>query len=389
VASAHNTVSRALTELHRLGGRASRNELTERLGCGRSVTGYALGELVERGLVEIDRSVSLAPGRQSGRPSHGVVIGADAPVAIAVELSSDTIAVATVALGGRIVVRDEHPIGPLGPEAVADAVSELVSAHASGCRRLIGVGVSVPSPVRAADGFVLAALHLGWPPVAFGELLAVRLGNLSFALDNDAHLAALAEHRHGAGRDATQMLYLTTGRTGLGGALVSAGRLFTGASGYAMELGHIAVNPGGTPCRCGSAGCLDVEADNRALLRAAGESDVAPGAVPLRAAQLLDAAAARDPRAVAAADAVRHTLGDGLASLVNLTDPDRIVLGGSLGRLHELAPESIPTQLWRQSLLERAGTIPVRAGQLTDPFLLGAAEMVLQRILDDPRAVPA
>src|SRR5471032_2380665 len=75
--SAENTVGRALTELHQLGGRASRNELTERLGCGRSVMGYVLGELVERGLVEIDRSVSLAPGRQGGRPSHGVVIGED------------------------------------------------------------------------------------------------------------------------------------------------------------------------------------------------------------------------------------------------------------------------------------------------------------------------
>jgi predicted NBD/HSP70 family sugar kinase len=76
-----------------------------------------------------------------------------------------------------------------------------------------------------------------------------------------------------------------------------------------------------------------------------------------------------------------------LASLVNLTDPDRIVLGGSLARLHELDPESIPTQLRQQSLLERAGTIPTRSGTLTDPFLLGAAEMVLQPILEDPRSV--
>jgi predicted NBD/HSP70 family sugar kinase len=389
VPSAQNTVSRALTELHKLGGRASRNELTEWLGCGRSVTGCARGELVERGLVEIDRSVSLAPGRQGGRPSHGVVIGEDAPVAIAVQLNADTIAVATVALGGRILARDEQPIGPLDPEAVADTLSEIVSTHASTGRRLLGVGVSVPSPVRAADGFVLAALHLGWPPVPFGELLAARLGNLSLMLDNDAHLAALAEHRHGAGREATQMLYLTTGRSGLGGALISAGRLFTGASGYAMELGHIAVNPGGTPCRCGSAGCLDVEADNRALLRAAGQVEVESDAVPRRANELLNAAAARDPRALAAADKVRHVLGDGLVSLVNLTDPDRIVLGASLGRLHDLAPESIPTQLLEQSLLERGGTIPVRSGTLTDPFLLGAAEMVLQPLLDDPRSAPA
>ena len=144
-----------------------------------------------------------------------------------------------------------------------------------------------------------------------------------------------------------------------------------------------------TPCRCGSAGCLDVEADNRALLRAAGQVEVESDAVPRRANELLNAAAARDPRALAAADKVRHVLGDGLVSLVNLTDPDRIVLGASLGRLHDLAPESIPTQLLEQSLLERGGTIPVRSGTLTDPFLLGAAEMVLQPLLDDPRSAPA
>jgi len=384
-----NTVGRALTELHQLGGRASRNELTERLGCGRSVMGYVLGELGDRGLVEIDRGVSLAPGREGGRPSHGVTISRGAPVAIAAQLNADTIAVATIALGGQILARDEHPIGPLDPEAAADALSELVLAHASISPRLLGVGVSVPSPVRAADGFVLAALHLGWPPVALGDLLASRLGNVPVALGNDAHLAALAEHRHGAGRGAAQMLYLTTARTGLGGALISSGRLFTGASGYAMELGHIAVNPGGTPCRCGSSGCLDVEADNRALLRAAGEPEVESDAILRRADELLNSAAAGDPRAAAAAGSVRRLLGDGLTSLVNLTDPDRIVLGGSLGRLHELSPKSIPQQLLKQSLLERAGAIPVQSGALTDPFLLGAAELVLQPLLDDPRAASA
>jgi predicted NBD/HSP70 family sugar kinase len=93
---------------------------------------------------------------------------------------------------------------------------------------------------------------------------------LPVTLGNDANLAALAEHRHGAGRGARHLLYLMTGHRGIGGGLVVDGQLHTGSAGYALEVGHLTVNPGGRPCRCGNSGCLDVEADPAALLAAAG-----------------------------------------------------------------------------------------------------------------------
>src|SRR5262249_1901853 len=118
--------------------------------------------------------------------------------------------------------------------------------------------------------------HLRWPGVPVRELLAERLAaeertaGIPVRVANDANLSALAESRRGAGRGAATMLYLGAATFGMGGGLAIDGNLFEGAHGYAIEPGHVTVNPAGAPCSCGSTGCLEVEADSRALLRAYG-----------------------------------------------------------------------------------------------------------------------
>jgi predicted NBD/HSP70 family sugar kinase len=417
-----DTLSQLITELHAVGGAASRAELTERLGCGRSVMGYLLGDLAHRGVVEIDRGVG---GGEIGRPSHRVSVAATAPVVIGVSLQVDGMTVATFALGGRIVRRDE--VSLCGSATVDEVLGLLAAAvHASvqaaERRRVLGVGLAVPSPVRR-DGLAFAVLHLGWPRVPFRELLAGRLDALPLTVGNDANLAALAEYRHGAGSGARQLLYLTTARVGLGGALISNGRLFDGAHGYAMEPGHITVDPSGVPCTCGSTGCLEIESDHRGLLRAAAGLPVAvglpvagrpvvPGGPPVagrpvvpgtgpevpsatarvadvaaRAERVLAAAAAGDEPALSAVRHVTGLLGNGLASLINLTDPDRIVLSGSLARYASLAPDTLAASLAARSFLSHADAVPIVAGELPDAPLLGAADQAFQPLLDDPRAV--
>src|SRR6202022_2127324 len=100
---------------------------------------------------------------------------------------------------------------------------------------------------------------------------------------------------HGAGRDARNLLFVTTEHIGIGGGLVTEGSLYTGASGYAMEVGHTTANPGGEPCRCGARGCLETEADPRALLRAAGRPDTPSTGLEYRARVVLADATAGDP----------------------------------------------------------------------------------------------
>jgi predicted NBD/HSP70 family sugar kinase len=404
-----DALAQLLTELHVSGGTASRAELTEGLGCGRSVMGYLLGDLVQRGVVDIDRGVG---GGEIGRPSHRVSIAATAPVVVAVNLQVDGMTVATYALGGRVVRRAEVGLGrPADVEEVLDLLSAAVAAQVTDQHRVLGVGLAVPSPVRR-DGVAFAALHLGWPSVPFRKLLAGRLGGRRLTVGNDANLAALAEHRHGAGTGARQLLYLTTAQVGLGGALISNGRLFDGAHGYAMEPGHITVDPSGVPCTCGSTGCLEVECDYRGLLRALGTpvapDPVAPDPVapdlaapspdplgtaarnadvPERAARCLDAAVAGDERALAAVRHVTGLLGNGLASLINLTDPDRIVLSGNLARYAALAPDTLAASVAARSFLSHADVVPIVVGELPDAALLGAADQAFQPLLDDPRTV--
>ncbi|GAB3884025.1 hypothetical protein GCM10029964_044390 [Kibdelosporangium lantanae] len=253
-----DALGQLLLALHTAGGTATRTDLTDQLGVGRSVMGYLLGELAARSLVEIDRSGVSSSG---GRPSHRVHIADGAPTVVAAQISADTFTVGTVGLGGRVLTSEEHPLPSLDPLAILDALADVMRGHIG--RSVLGLGVALSSPVRTTDGYAPAALHMGWPGVPVRDLLLERLPALPLAVANDANMAGLAEYRHGAGRGARQLLYLTTGHVGLGGATITDGRLFTGAHGYAIEPGHVTVDPSGALCPCGSTGCLEVEADHR------------------------------------------------------------------------------------------------------------------------------
>ena len=387
-----NNATRLLTALHRRGGTATRAELTALLDCGRSAVSYALADLVERGLVAVDERppASAAPstGSGRGRPSHLVSIASTSPIAMAVHLRVDTLDVAAFELGGQLLRIEREVIEPSPDlEMTMHRIGRLVRLIAEEARRpCVGVGVSVPSPVRATDGFALAPRHLDWPGIALRELVASEFIGTSLAgqpvhVGNNANLAALAEHLRGAGQDARNMLFVTTEHIGIGGGLISGGRLFTGASGYAMEVGHTTANPGGEPCACGARGCLETEADSRALLRAAGRPDSPATGLEYRARVVLADAAAGDPIARKAADTVAARVGSGLAVLVNLLDPDRIVLGGLLARVLAIAPEPLAEALHEGSFLERAVAVPVVPAALNAPALIGAAELALAPLL--------
>ncbi|CAM3891474.1 ROK family protein [Kibdelosporangium persicum] len=373
-----DTLGQLLLELHVSGGQASRAALTDRLGCGRSVMGYLLGELADRSLVRIDRTGGKPGG---GRPSHQVIIPPQAPTVVAAQIQPDGFTVATVGLGGKILSRSTLPLRSPQPSEALDELCELMNSHVE--PNVLGFGVAVPSPVRA-DGYAPAALHLGWPGLHLQQLLEEHL-RLPVSIANDANLAALAEHRHGAGRGSHQLLYLTTGNVGLGGGVVTDGRLFLGAHGYAIEPGHITVDPGGASCPCGSTGCLEVEADHRALLRLLGVD------VPLRsvAARIESLLAEPTPEVLEAVHRVNTRLAIGLGSLANIVDADRIVLGGTLGVLYELEPDIVRGKLAERAFLADLAHVPITPGELADSVLLGAAELAFQPLLDDPRAFPA
>ncbi|AZQ70509.1 MULTISPECIES: ROK family protein [Streptomyces] len=384
-------------ELVHTGRAPTRAVLTTELGVTRATAGAVAAELEALGLIQVDPR-PVAAGSQ-GRPSHRLSIAPRGPVVLAAQIHADGYRAALVGLGGRMVATAPGCMDvPADPSHIIDAVVEAGAAllRESG-RRCLGAGLAVPSAVAEPEGTALNPLHLSWPvgaPVRelFGEALA-KSGVLGpdaspvlGVTGNDVNLAALAEHRHGAGRGARHLLCVATGHRGVGGALVLDGRLHSGSSGLALEVGHLTVNPAGLPCHCGSRGCLDVETDPLAFLTAAGRAP-GPAVSLLQQARDLLRSEYDDPSVRAAAELIVDRLGLGLAGLVNILNPDRILLGGLHRELLEADPERLRAVVADRSLWGRSGGVPILPCTLDFNSLIGAAEAAWQPVLDDPLAL--
>ncbi|GAA2687674.1 ROK family protein [Actinosynnema pretiosum] len=387
MARGNSLVGRALELVH-TGRVRVRAELTAALGTTRTTAGAVLAELAGLGLVRVDSSPG-APGDAPGRPSHRIAPAPGGPVALAAQVHVDGYQVALVGLGGEVAARRTRAlVVPAEPELVVRAaVREGVRLLRRSGRACVGAGLAVPSAVAEPDGTALNPLHVAWsagvPVRAIMAAETARAGLPGGAdVANDINLGALAEHRHGAGRGAAHLLVVATGRRGVGGALVVDGALYRGGAGLAMEVGHLTVNPSGRPCHCGGRGCLDVEADPLALLAAAGRSPEGSGSPLDRAVALLPERAG-DPRVRAAVDGAVDLLGVGLAGLVNVLNPDRVVLGGLHGHLLAAEPERLAAAVAAFGLWGRSGAVPLRRAELRDWSLVGAAERAWQRALDD------
>lgn len=377
-------------ELVHTGRAPTRAVLTTALGVTRATAGAVAAELEALGLIRVDAHPGAAAGSQ-GRPSHRLEVAEDGPVVLAAQVHADGYRAALVGLGGRIVATapgcetvEADPAKVLG--SVVEAGADLLRATGLRC---VGAGLAVPAAVAAPEGLALNPMHVDWPagsPVReiFAERVrAAGIEGPAFAA-NDVNLAALAEHRHGAGRGARHLLCVATGHRGVGGALVLDGRLHTGSSGLALEVGHLTVNPEGRPCHCGSRGCLDVEADPLALLTAAGRDPGPELSLLQQANDLIRAHHAEDPAVRAATEALIDRLGLGLAGLVNILNPDRIILGGLHRTLLDTDPDRLSAVVADRSLWGRSGGVPILPCTLDHNSLVGAAELAWQPVLDDP-----
>jgi predicted NBD/HSP70 family sugar kinase len=372
----------------------TRAALGSRLGVTRATAGAVAAELQALRLIRVD----TAPGGGTlGRPSHRLAIDPDGPVALAAQLHPDGIQVALGGLGGQAVAAADQNL-----TAAGDPVRALAAVAQAGARLLrlagrpcIGVGLAVPSAVTEPDGTAVSPLYLGWPTgTRVREIFADQVGRAGItgpggaacacSVANDINLSALAEHRHGAGRGARHLLVVATGHRGVGGALVLDGALYTGSTGLGMEVGHVSVDPQGRPCRCGSRGCLDVETDAVSFLDAAGRVP-RPGIPVLeQATAVLRGEYQADAGVRAAAASVIERLGLGLADLINVLNPDRILLGGLHGDLLAADPGRLRAIVAGRSPWGRGSSVPVLGCALGQGSLIGAAELAWQPVLDDP-----
>jgi len=373
-----------LRELH-AGGPTSRSGLVARTGLTRSAIRGLIGELVAGGLVaERERDRLGTPGR----PSPLVCPRPEGAVVLALDIEVDSLAAACIGIGGRVLehVRVDRQRGHSTLVAIVDDLAELaatVRSRRPAGDRLVGVGVAVAGIVRRADGLVSMAPNLGWTDAPLGGQLARVLGDdLPITVANEAELGALAEARRGVAAGTDHVLYLS-GEVGVGGGLIIDGRSFTGAAGYGGEVGHIPVNPiAGIRCSCGSTGCWETEVGAASLLRRAGR-DGTNGRAEMD--ELLRAAAAGDERTLAALAETGRWLGIGLAGLVNALDPRLVVFGGLFERILPFVADVIDAELDRRSLPAPRRLVRVVGGSLgAEAPLIGAAELALEPVLEDP-----
>jgi len=221
------------------------------------------------------------------------------------------------------------------------------------------------------------APHLGWRNEPVARMLSEATGYSCHAA-NDASLGAEAELIFGAGAGQGNLIYLNGGASGIGGGIISDGRLLRGASGYAGELGHTFVRSGGSTCHCGATGCLETEVSQDRLLELAG----------LGSGDTADLEKALANSSAGVNEEVERQLmylGIALRNAVNIFNPEAVVLDGFLGTLHALAPESLTEMLFSQALDGAAGQVKIyRAALGSDLMMIGAAELAFTTFLADP-----
>ncbi len=251
------------------------------------------------------------------------------------------------------------------------------------------VAVAVPGPVDPWKGVVYRPPNLpGWGDVALKSILEEEL-TVPVLLGNDANLAALAEHRFGAGRGLSHLVYVTMS-TGVGGGVINADTLLLGAWGGASEIGHMTIDLNGPLCSCGNHGCLEAMASGTAIAREAAHR-LASGVTStllaridgnleaLEAHHVVDAAEQGDKLAQSVLEWAAYNLGVGLANIMHLYDPQIIVIGGGVAAAWSLLEPALRRAIRERAMDVYARRVGIVRSQLGDDVgLLGAVAFALE-----------
>lgn len=360
----------------------SRQDLSRSTGLSPASVSNVVRELIDERIVVEAGQVDSDGGRPRIllrlNPEYGYVIGVDVgETRIRVELFDLTMTERAKA---------DYPLDPRehGPELVVRHILTGLSAVLSGAgvdpSRVLGVGIGVPGIVERGDEVVVHAQTYGWHAVPLERLL--RAGtDLPLFFDNGAKTMGQAELWFGAGRGAQHAIICLIG-SGAGASIISHGSTLRGSSSSAGEWGHTTVMVGGRTCRCGARGCLEAYVGAEGILERYG-ADL-PGADQETMLAALADKADTDPKAAEVMDQTALYLGAGIADLINLFNPERIILGGWAGillgerilpRIRDAARSRALTQPYADATVELCALGP-------DAVALGAATLPIEHFLN-------
>jgi glucokinase-like ROK family protein len=376
----------------RLRAPVSRAEVANLTGLNRSTVSNIVNSLIEEGLVwenELQDS-------KGGRPAISLSLRPDGGAVIGVEIGVDFISVLLTDFVAKTLWQERVTIAPEKSqiEIINQAEQLIDQAMAiANERRLttLGIGVGLPGLVDVPQGVLIFAPNLKWRDVPLRLMWNQRF-HLPIYVENEANLAALGEYYFGVAFGVENIVYLSSG-IGLGGGIIIDGKLFRGGRGFAGEIGHIQRTTQGERCGCGRIGCWETQVGPRAVLRRVKQAlQDAPGQKlqshcsedlnDLTFEQVVCFAQEGEPIFLQALEEVGAHLGEGIADLANIFNPELIVIGGALSTAREILLPVIEKIVFSDAL--SASTEYMRIGfseHGADACVFGAVAIVLDNIL--------
>ncbi len=362
-------------------GPLSRTDVSERTGLNKATVSNLTTELLEQQLVE-----ETGPGQSSGgRKPLMLLFNAAAGCAVGIELGVTAVKAALTDLRGRILLERSAPLADHDPESAFAAIQEvtapLLEAAPHTPYGLIGIGIGVPGMVDE-DGVILYAPNLGWEGVDLKSRLEAEFG-VSVVVDNEANAGAAGEREYGAGRHVRHLVYVSAGM-GIGSGMIIDGQLYKGAWGYAGETGHMSIESDGRLCSCGSRGCWELYASERAYAYADGleQAEPARDMPALTTRELTERASLGDAGTLAMYAEIGRRLGIGITNLVNGFNPEKIVVGGPLTEAKAWIEPAMLAEIAQRALPYHRRELAVSFSELgSRSAALGAAHLAVSQFL--------
>ncbi|MCX4806396.1 MULTISPECIES: ROK family transcriptional regulator [Streptomyces] len=361
----------------RLAGSLTQAEIARATGLSAATVSNIVRELKDGGTVEVTDTSA------GGRRARSVSLSGDAGIVIGVDFGHTHLRVAVGNLAHQVLAEETEPLDvdaswADGFDRAEALVGRLIADIGVGLEKVIGVGLGVPGPIDVESGTLgSTAILPGWAGINPRQELSQRLG-VPVYVDNDANLGALGELVWGSGRGVKDLAYIKVA-SGVGAGLVINGQIYRGPGGTAGEIGHITLDESGPVCRCGNRGCLETFAAARYVLPLL-QGTHGP---ELTMERVVELAREGDPGCRRVITDVGRHIGSGVASLCNLLNPSRVVLGGSLAEAGELVLAPIRESVGRYAIPSAARQLSVLTGNLGGRAeVLGALALVLSEMGD-------
>ncbi|WUH90157.1 ROK family transcriptional regulator [Streptomyces sp. NBC_00433] len=361
----------------RLAGSLTQAEIARSTGLSAATVSNIVRELRDNGTVQV------TPTSSGGRRARSVALSGDAGIVVGVDFGHSHLRVAVGNLAHQVLAEQSEPIdvdasASQGFDRAEQLVARLVESTGISKQKVLGVGLGVPGPIDVESGALgSTAILPGWSGINPRQEMSDRLG-VPVQVDNDANLGALGELVWGGGRGVKDLAYIKVA-SGVGAGLVIDGRIYRGPGGTAGEIGHITLDESGPVCRCGNRGCLETFTAARYVLELLRGSHGDGLTVP----RMVQLAREGDPGCRRVTGDVGRHIGMGVASLCNLLNPSRIVLGGDLAEAGELVLGPIRESVSRYAIPSAAQRLSVVPGALgARAEVLGALALVLSEMGD-------